>query len=155
MDHPVINTAEFFNQHTQLLLFSYQHLLGAPLLTLNAHDDCTEALFNAPFALVTHNTAPEPVFNYANALALKLFEYSWDEFTQLPSKLSAEPINQQARAALLQQVRTYGFIRNYQGIRRTKTGQRFQINNAVVWNLIDAENHYCGQAACFSEWLFL
>ena len=29
------------------------------------------------------------------------------------------------------------------------------IKNAVVWNLIDAEGVYKGQAARFGEWVFL
>jgi hypothetical protein len=78
----------------------------------------------------------------------------WAEFTQLPSKLSAEPVNQAERQRLLSEVTTKGYIDNYQGVRINKTGQRFLIKNAVVWNLVD-ETGYQGQAACFADWKFL
>lgn len=142
-------------QHTRLLMQSYARLFAVPLVTVAEEDSSVQALLQAPFALVSHNTASEPVFNYANAKALELFEFSWDEFTRLPSRLSAEPMNQAAREALLAGVREQGFIRDYQGIRLSKTGRRFQINNAVVWNLLDQDSVYCGQAACFNAWDFL
>lgn len=146
---------DFLLQQTHLLLHSYEHLFATPLVAAGDDSARIEALFNAPFAVVSHNTAHEPVFNYANAKALELFEFSWDEFTSLPSRLSAEPMNQPERDALLATVRDQGFIRDYHGIRLSKTGRRFQIKNAVVWNLFDSSNVYRGQAACFKEWMFL
>ena len=50
------------------------------------------ALYEAPFALVSHNTDSDPRFNYANRTALTLFEMNWNEFTTLPSRMSAEPM---------------------------------------------------------------
>ncbi|NOT83901.1 MAG: MEKHLA domain-containing protein [Methylococcaceae bacterium] len=147
--------ADFLVRHTRLLMQSYARLFVAPLIDHVADDANVAALLHAPFVVVSHNVAVDPVFNYANHKALALFEFSWDEFTCLPSRLSAEPINQQDREALLASVRERGFIPNYQGIRRSKTGRRFQINNAVVWNLYDQDDVYCGQAACIKEWVFL
>jgi hypothetical protein len=48
-----------------------------------------------------------------------------------------------------------GFINDYQGVRISKTGKRFQIRNAIVWNLTDSAGIYQGQAACFADWEFL
>ncbi|MFI3122781.1 MAG: MEKHLA domain-containing protein [Methylococcales bacterium] len=53
------------------------------------------------------------------------------------------------------QVTADGFIDNYQGVRISKTGKRFKISNAIVWNLVDDNGIYQGQAACFSDWEFL
>ncbi|MCX7087668.1 MAG: MEKHLA domain-containing protein [Methylococcales bacterium] len=153
--NPPSTQHDFLVQHTRLLMQSYERLLASPLVMASENMDSVNGLFNAPFALVSHNTAVDPVFNYANAKALELFEYSWDDFTCLPSRLSAEPMNRHARESLLVTVRQQGYIRHYQGIRLSKTGRRFQINNAVVWNLFDSDNRYSGQAACFKEWVFL
>jgi hypothetical protein len=47
---------------------------------------------------------------------------------------------------------TQGYIDNYQGIRISRTGQRFLIKQAIIWNLTDALGQKCGQAATFSDW---
>ena len=112
-------------------------------------------LFHAPFAVVSHDTASDPVFNYANLKALELFELRWEDFTRLPSRLSAEPVNQAERERLLAEVTEKGYIDHYEGVRISSTGKRFLIKNAVVWNLRDSEGGYKGQAAWFGGWEFL
>ncbi len=143
-------------EHAILLANSYQHLLLKDLIKgTNSNQELAYQLFHAPFALVSHNTSIEPIFNYANLKALELFEFNWAEFTKLPSRLSAEPVNQIERAKLLAEVTQKGYINHYEGVRISSTGKRFMIKNAVVWNLIDAEGFYNGQAASFGEWTFL
>lgn len=105
-----------------------------------------------PFALVSHDTAADPVFNYANRLALELFSMSWDEFTALPSRLSAEPVKQSERARLLEIVSQNGYIEDYSGIRIAKTGRRFMIKNTTIWNLITSDGSFYGQAALIRAW---
>lgn len=149
------NSNHFLVSQAELIAESFQRLLGKPLLNNEEkYEVLAEHLFHAPFVLLSHNTEPEPIFNYANAQALALFELSWEELIRFPSRLSAEPVNQQERAKLLAEVTTNGFIDNYQGIRISKTGKRFKISKAVVWNLVDSEKIYRGQAACFSDWVF-
>lgn len=145
----------FYTTHVKLMANSFERLLGRSLIDSSDDERLAETIFNGEFALLSHNTAAEPIFNYANAKALALFELSWEELIALPSRLSAESVNQDERAKLLAQVTTHGFIDNYQGIRISKTGKRFNIRNAVVWNLLDDDGIYQGQAACFSDWEFL
>ena len=40
-----------------------------------------------------------------------------------------------------------GFIRDYAGVRIAASGRRFRIDDAVVWNLVDADGVRHGQAA--------
>ena len=151
-------TAEnhYLAEHITLINNSFQKLLGYPLIKpVNDDNNLAELLFNAPFALLSHDTKADPLFNYANAKGLELFELNWQELINLPSRLSAEPVNQAERNRLLAQVTSKGFINDYQGVRISKTGKRFLIRNAVVWNLTDAAGTYQGQAACFSNWSFL
>jgi MEKHLA domain len=146
----------YLAKHVNLMHSSFQQLLGYPLLTTDISDpSLAESLFNAPFVLLSHTSAADPLFNYANAKGLELFEFDWQELMMLPSRLSAEPINQAERDKLLAQVTSKGFINHYQGVRISKTGKRFQIRNAIVWNLTDSTGLYQGQAACFSDWIFL
>jgi hypothetical protein len=37
-------------------------------------------------------------------------------------------------------------------VRVTKTGRRFRIEQAVVWNVLDRDTNIHGQAALFGEW---
>jgi hypothetical protein len=80
---------------------------------------------------------------------------SWEDFTCLPSRLSAEQVNQAERDRLLAEVMGKGYIDNYEGVRITSTGKKFQIRNAVVWNLMDNNHPYKGQSAWFDQWAFL
>lgn len=147
---------DFLLAHSELLLASYRQLLGTPLLPDAADADTpAQRLFNAPFALLSHGTEDDPIFNYANACALQLFELEFAELSTLPSRLSAEPALREEREQLLARVTQFGFIDNYQGIRISKSGRRFLIRNAIVWNLFDAQQVYRGQAACFHDWLYV
>ena len=141
--------------HIDLLNDSFRRLRGYPLLPIDDVHELAKQVFYAPFVLLSHNTAADPIFNYANAQGLQLFELSWEELIALPSRASAEPINQAARDKLMAQVSAEGFMTGYRGVRISKTGKRFEIANATVWNVIDAAGVYQGQAACFSEWTFL
>jgi MEKHLA domain len=140
----------------QILLNSYRQLLGAELI----QHDCdplkqAKYLFFAPFVLVSHGTEADPILNYGNQTALKLWELNWDEFTRTPSRQTAEPMNREERQNLLSQVTERGYIDNYRGVRISRTGKRFAIDRAIVWNLTDFEGKYCGQAATFASWSFL
>ena len=143
----------FLTEHTKLIAQSFYTLLGRKIMS--DEKNLGKELFQAKFALLSHTNEIDPVFNYANLVALSLFEYSWEEIIQLPSRLSTEPINQTQRIQTLEQVTHRGFIDNYQGIRISKTGKRFMIHNAIVWNLFDERESYKGQAACFSDWEYV
>ena len=114
-----------------------------------------ERLFHAPFVLISHGTEADPVLNYGNAAALVLWEMSWDEFTRTPSRLTAEAPDRPERARLLAAVAAHGFIDDYSGVRISKTGRRFRISSAAVWNLLTEDGRPCGQAARFDKWEFL
>lgn len=144
---------DFLAAHARLLCDSCRHWTGRSLVD-PALDDVTAArtLFEAPFAVVSHGTESDPIFNYGNRKALELFGMTWRDFTRLPSRKSAEPVEREERERLLQRVTGHGFIDDYSGMRIAASGQRFTIQNATVWNLIDDVGHPCGQAAMFAEW---
>jgi hypothetical protein len=108
-------------------------------------------LYEAPFALLAHDASDDPVFFYANLMAQALFEMSWSEITKLPSRWSAESSNQEERERLLHQVSLKGYIDNYSGVRISRTGRRFLIKGATVWNLTNEDDILIGQAAIFRD----
>jgi len=142
--------------HTQILARSLKHWTDRDLLPgIFPAAELAEKIFYAPFVLVSHGMETDPVLNYGNAAALALWEMSWAELTRTPSRLTAEVPNRAERARLLAAVARRGFIDDYSGIRISKTGRRFRIAQATVWNLILPDGQPCGQAALFSHWEFL
>jgi len=114
-----------------------------------------DKIFHASFVLVSHGTEADPVLNYGNAAALALWEMSWAELTHTPSRLTAEAPNRGERGRLLDAVTQRGFIDDYSGVRISRTGRRFKISRATVWNLISENGRPCGQAAMFGKWELL
>jgi hypothetical protein len=109
-------------------------------------------LWPAPFALLAHGVEPDPVFFYGNRLALELFELTPQDLVRTPSRLSAEPGDRAERARLLDEVGRRGFIDDYAGVRISARSRRFRIEQATVWNLVDAAGRLHGQAAAFARW---
>lgn len=135
----------FLREHSALLADSFHRVTGQ-LLPSDPH-----TLYHAPFALVSHGTEADPVFNYANAYAQQLFGYDWATFVTLPSRLSARAPERDERARLLDLVTRQGYIADYCGIRVRSDGTLFRISRATVWNVIDADGVLRGQAAMFAD----
>jgi hypothetical protein len=138
---------------TQILLDSFASLLGYQLIAREGNPKMqVEALFKANFVVASHGIQAEPILNYGNQAALDLWVMNWSNFTQIPSRLTAEPVHRMERAAMLEQAKTKGYIDDYCGVRIASTGQRFYIEQAIIWNLVDSLGNRCGQAVTFSQW---
>ena len=146
----------FLYAQTKILCDSYRHWTALELIEQSADiSSLAQSLFTAPYAVASHDTQADPLFNYANRQAQCLFGMHWDEIIGLPSRYSAEPMNREARAVLLDRVARHGYVDDYSGVRIAKDGSRFMIRNATVWNLLDASGEYCGQAALILDWTAL
>ena len=77
------------------------------------------------------------------------------ELIGMPSRLTAPEREQQERRQALGQARNAEAISGYRGIRISRKGRRFMINNARIWTLWDQEERVIGQAACFRDWWWL
>jgi hypothetical protein len=140
-------------QHSQDLLNSFKALTHQELIDRTSSLEIQASnLFYAPFVIVSHDKAKDPIFNYGNQAALDLWGFDWQEFTSLPSRLSAEPLAQIHRDRLLQEVKNQGYISNYRSVRISRTGQRFWVENATIWTVTDSSGKDIGQAATFSKW---
>lgn len=141
--------------HTTRMLDSYRRLVGRELLDRTG-DPADEArrLFEAPFVVLSHGTQADPILNYANRVALDLWETDLPTLLTTPSRLTAEPVHRDERARLLERVSRDGYIDDYTGIRISTTGRRFHIERATVWNL-DDDGVHIGQAATFASWRLL
>ncbi len=133
-----------------LLTGRFATLVGRPLVP--AGRDAAWLYGEAPFAVLAHDGGADPCFVYANRTAQTCFGYAWDEIVGLPSRLSAEAPEREARQALLDAVTRDGFAEGYRGMRVTKSGRRFWIEDGVVWSLRRPDGSAAGQAAMFSSW---
>src|SRR5690606_6739944 len=115
---------DYLAPHADLLRRSLRELTGRDLVEAELGSTAgARALFGAPFVVVSHDTAPDPVFNYANRCALTLFDATWEQFTALPSRLSAETPERCERERLLAEVTRNGFIDDYAGVRISLAGR--------------------------------
>jgi hypothetical protein len=142
----------FQSAHAQLLLNSHRSLLKRNLLE-SAPTEIGRALYEAAMVVLAHDTSADPVFFYGNLAAQRLFEMNWDELVRLPSRFSAEPVARDERQRLLDLVTRQGYIDNYSGVRIAKSGKRFLIKHATVWNLLGQDGQVFGQAAAFDHWV--
>lgn len=139
--------------HAAILLDSFAKVVGRELIPrTGSAEEQAERLFVAPRVVVSHGTEADPVLNYGNAKALELWEMDAATFSRTPSRLTAEPVHRDERARLLERTRRDGFVDDYSGIRISRTGKRFRIEQAIVWNLVDAAGVHRGQAATFDAW---
>lgn len=137
-------------ERLSLIAESYRRLTGRELVPADA--DPIMALWEAPRVILAHGTEADPVFLFGNRAALDRFGMALEDFIAMPSRLSAEPVNQAERQAALDRVATRGFIDDYGGNRIAADGRRFRVEAATIWNLIDADGVIHGQGATFDRW---
>jgi hypothetical protein len=130
------------------LLRSYERYTGASLCA-------PEALFDAPFVVLSHGTEDPPILWYGNRAALALWERSFEDFVRMPSRETAEADLREVRERLLAEVRERGFSADYTGVRISSTGRRFVIERAFVWNVLDEHGARIGQAATFRAYRYV
>jgi hypothetical protein len=140
---------------TQFLLDSYFRLVKEELIPREGTPlEQAERLFRCSFVVASHGLQDDPILNYGNQVALDLWEMNWEQFTKTPSRLTAEPVNREERARILKQAQTHGYISDYRGIRISRSGKRFLVERATVWNIQKPDGTPLGQAATFSKWTF-
>ncbi|MDR6551009.1 MEKHLA domain-containing protein [Paenibacillus qinlingensis] len=144
------------NEHARIILESYKRVTGKKLLEKDPmQGDEFEKLYDAPFIVLSHGLELDPVLNFGNRAAQKLWEMDWTTFTSTPSRLTAEAMEREEREQFLRAVGANGFIDNYKGIRISSTGRRFYIVEVTVWNLTDEKGNKYGQAASFHEYRYI
>jgi hypothetical protein len=147
---------QFRSVHVALLLASLRRWTGRDLVDRQLPMvEQARRIFCAPFAVLSHDNAADPILNYGNRAVMQLFELGWQELTQTPSRLTAAAVHRDERERLLDAVTRHGFIDDYCGVRVSQSGRRFLIENATVWNLLDEAGAPYGQAATFSVWKYV
>lgn len=137
----------------QCLVESYVGESGEPFpLKARQTAEVSTRYDGAPFGLLAHNAAADPLFTFANDTALRAFGYTRDELIGMPSRLSASPgVDLEERTRLFQALQSTGHYSPYCGRRRSKNGSTFWIIDTTIWNVTDATGQRLGQAALIRE----
>ena len=142
--------------HAQRLIRSYRHWFDRDLLPPDGTPlEQAQRLYPAPFAVLSHGTEADPILNYGNATALRLWEASWDDFVHMPSRLTTEPELRELRRRLMAELTARGSFAGMSGRRISRGGRRFQISDASLWDVLTENGEFMGQAATFSKWQML
>jgi hypothetical protein len=118
--------------------------------------EAARRLFHAPVVVLSHDGGADPVFVYANARALHLWEMEWGQLVGMQSKYSAPPEQRNDRAGMLAEARRTGFITGYSGVRVSRTGRLFRIADCALFAVragdpAAAAAASVGQAAVFER----
>lgn len=141
---------------TQWIIESYQHFFSTSIFKefkIEVEKSLEHQLYYANIALLATNTNKQ--FIYMNKFSQNLWEISLDKALQMKGKQTARVQDQKQRDILLKEVQKKGFIKNYSGIRISSKGKLFYIKSARVWNLIDKQKNFKGQAACFKQFDYI
>jgi len=110
-----------------------------------------DELYAHPWAVLCHDTGPDPLFVYANLTAQRLWERPLTQFVGWPSRFTAPEEERAARAAAL---REGDVVRGYQGVRISASGRRFRISDAMIFT-VTQDGLVVGQAAVVPRWEYL
>jgi hypothetical protein len=141
--------------HTRLLADCHTFWTGKKIFPDLDDIQLARWMYHAPFVVVSHGNEADPVFTYANIQAQSLWNLSWKEFTSLPSRKSAEPVEEITRQALMEEGRKKGVVFLNSGIRISKEGKRFYIKDVVLFNLFTNATPFLGQGAIYERWEFI
>jgi hypothetical protein len=141
--------------HSLLIKESYELVCGKPFPITCSVRSLAEELYHSKFIVLSHGMEKDPVFNYANLAAQALWKLDWEEFTRLPSRLSARVDKAETREQALEEAFRQGYIHSYEGIRIDALGKEFYIQDVTLWNLIDANGIQHGQTAMFDRWEYV
>jgi hypothetical protein len=131
---------------------SLENATGINLLDRMNLETVTQVHESERFAVLSHGTQEDPVYNYFNRGAVLTFLYAEDEIYQLPSRYSAPAgAVRSNRQGLMQNVKEQDVMVFPTAIRISKTGQQFQLQGVVLWNVYSSDGVRVGQTALFDR----
>ena len=131
-----------------MILDSFRRLIGHDLIERSgdAAEDARR-LFDLPLAVLAHDTAPQPLLDWANLAAARAFDATPEALLGLPSSRTAPADAVADRRALFEVLARQGFVTGYSGERVSLKGRRFVIDDVTVLEVTDAAGQLAGHAA--------
>lgn len=130
------------------ILDSFRRHLGRDLVERSGNPaEDARRLFDAPFAVLAHDTSPTPRLDWANLAAARAFDATPESLLGRPSADTAPADAVADRRALFDVLSRQGVVTGYSGIRISLTGRRFRIEGVSIFELIDEDGRSLGHAA--------
>ena len=149
---------EDIDQWIQWCSDSLKQARGVSLLEFMQVDSIQAVHSHERYAVVSHGIQEDPIFCYANAATLKTFQYTEEEFYQLPSRKSAPTLGgeRSTRQSIMSDVDNNQVWDIPSGIRQRKDGSLFEFRNVILWNVYDTtststESRRVGQCAVYDR----
>jgi hypothetical protein len=143
--------------HVARLLGAFARVTGRDLIAEMKLDPARlgQSAWEGDFALLSHRGDPLATLNYGNRFALDLWQCDWNEFTALPSAVTAPDEDVPERSAMMAAAAAQGYVSNYAGRRISAKGKLFRIENGTIWRLAGLDGEPFGMAATFRNFTLL
>jgi hypothetical protein len=137
-----------FVTRATVILDSFRRCVGRELIDRSgdAAEDARR-LFDLPLAVLAHDTAPQPLLDWANQAAARAFDATPESLLGRPSAATAPADAVADRGKLFEALARDGFVTGYSGVRVSLTGRRFIIDDVTVCALVDEAGRPAGHTA--------
>lgn len=137
----------------ELIAASYFRQARRPLVKTS--DDVIAALWTAPCAILAQYQLSDGMTCFANRCALEVYETDYLGFSPQFQRAHVETDGQDGPNGLFAAVNGSGGVAKYSGNLVSCRGNRFRVQHALTWPLIDEGGVCHGQAAMFDLWIAL
>ncbi len=137
----------------ELIASSYLRQARRPLVQKS--DDVIAALWTAPCAILAQYELSEAATHFANRCALEVYETDYLGFSPQGQGSHAEKDGQKSANGLFAAANGAGGVAKYSGNLMSCRGNRFRVQHALTWPLIDEAGACHGYAAMFDLWIAL
>lgn len=135
----------------ELIAYSFLRQTRRPLIQKS--DDVVAALWMAPCAVIAQDAGPQASCFFANRCALEVLESDHDSLTDAQGEAARQAtfdLN-----GLFANADAAGKVRNYSGNLTSSRGNRYRVQQALTWPIIDDAGTTHGRAAMFDLWIAL
>jgi hypothetical protein len=128
---------------------SLNQVFNQSLLELMAVDSIEEIHIHQRYAVLSHGIQDDPIFCYSNVAARDAFQYTEDEFYQLPSRYSAPGGgDRQRRQRIMEDANNANLWIIPSGIRQRKDGSLFEFRDVILWNVYESKRCQSRSKCC-------
>lgn len=139
-------STEFYVQHSLLIYESFTNNFIEFPIHFSDSVDLSLKLYHAPFLVFSIDSLETPKYNYLNYRAQQTFEINRQNLNDFYLKDSVPEQLHNNLLGFTKHICETGKFANYNGVRMSKSGNQFRLNNAYVWSLLASDGTYKGVA---------
>lgn len=132
-------STDFYVQHSLLIYESFTNNFIEFPIHFSDPVDLVLKLYHAPFIVFSVDNSETPKYNYLNYRAQQAFEINRNNLNNFYLKDSVPEQLQNNLLGFTKHIRETGKFSNYNGVRMSRGGNQFRLNNAYVWSLLSSD----------------